>query len=184
LVRSPEACENISRSKQEFWDSKEGEKAKEILSESKSGLCYLLDEGYSERKSKAAYQAHVDDPTLADRKSESHLGVLLGDEHLEAIRKGKQELFESEEGERLREHFRGIRTGLYFDDEWRKNMSEARLKYWDSKEGLAEKERMSSRPPEEHPRWKGGFAGGYGFGWSALRDIILARDDSTYQGCG
>lgn len=32
--------------------------------------------------------------------------------------------------------------------------------------------------------WKGGYDGLYGYGWEAIRDLILARDNHTCQGCG
>lgn len=49
---------------------------------------------------------------------------------------------------------------------------------------LANNARIGKYSGENSPNWRGGYETRYGFGWWAIREDILGRDDYICQGCG
>lgn len=118
------------------------------LSEAHSGMCYLLDEGHSEKMTETQLKSYRDDPTRADRQSSTLSGLVRGSKDIENKRLAGLEFYRSEEGKRKKEMMSVLFSG------------------------------------EGNPSWKGGHDYNYGYGWSAIREFILIRDNFICQGCG
>ena len=146
-------------------------------SEAKLGLCFLLDEGHHEMMSEAHKQAYIDDPTLADRVGETHSGLcyLLDEGNYERRSEGQKQRWKDPEGH---ERHSEVMAGTVHSNEYSKQCSERQKRMWE------DPEYREAHSGENSPHWKGGFTGGYGYGWGAIREFILVRDGYTCQGCG
>jgi 5-methylcytosine-specific restriction endonuclease McrA len=76
-------------------------------------------------------------------------------------------------------------TGRTLSDSHKDSIREGMNRFYSSPEGtetlLRRSERYSGGSP---PRWKGGYTRNYGPYWSAVRGLIIIRDNHTCQGCG
>jgi hypothetical protein len=78
-----------------------------------------------------------------------------------------------------RERRSRLQTKLMEDPERREAISKAALKRYEDPEFLAK------ILGEGNPNWRGGISGGsYGYGWRAVAECILIRDDYICQLCG
>lgn len=151
------------------------------ISEAHSGMCYLLDEGVSERRSEAQRRSYLEDPTRADRVSESNSGKLqfLNKEYCQHQSEAARQAYLDDPTLAIR-HGQAL-SGLVRDSKAIENSSRGHYEFYSSKEGEEWRERMSR---ENSPNWKGGLRGRYGYGWDAISELIKARDHRTCQSCG
>lgn len=172
-----ELCEKISEGVKRAYQ--EDPTYAERNSESHQGLCYLLDEGFHERKSEGMKLAYLEDPTLRERISKATTGLVRTGQALDNITEGNRQKYIDDPtiGDRISGTLGG--TCKLLDREYCRRQSVALNKAYDENPELAERYRG-----ENHYNWKGGFTGGYGYGWSAIRDLILTRDNYTCQNCG
>jgi hypothetical protein len=104
--------------------------------------------------------------------ADARMGCVLSPEHREAIGNSLRGHPTSQETrERIsRGVLKAIRARPVEEEERRRqNISEA---LWGKYCG------------EDHWNWEGGYDSSYGYGWSAIRELILIRDNYTCQYCG
>lgn len=143
------------------------------LGRSNEGLKWTAD--MLDRQQKRMQEVFRNDPTIADRMSTSHLGMVRPKEDCDSISKGKTQFYK--DNPQMLEVCEG-NLDRVFSDSWIANMEKA----WTPRRRLEWSERMLG---EGNFNWKGGISGGkYGYGWSSVREIILVRDSFTCQVCG
>lgn len=128
------------------------------------------------------YFATKEGQAQARRSSEENTGRYLGVEHSRNVSKGI--IRAHEEDPTYAERTAAGLLGLERSSETREKVSQAKLRFWASEEGLKLRKRFSEEFSREgNPNWRGGYDP-FGWGWGAVRELILIRDDFTCKRCG
>lgn len=94
------------------------------VSKARSGLCFLLDEDYLEGKSKAQLQAYREDPTYANRISESLSGGFDSNETRRRKSKGQLQSYRDDPTRAVRQGESQVGKLQFLDKEYCKSVSE------------------------------------------------------------
>jgi len=121
-------------------------------------------------------------PEFKEKISMIMVGIIRSEGFCRSVSRGVKQAYIDDPT--LRERAGGSNFGNCLrpqtEDE-KEDKRQAMLEFYASERGQKLREERSG---EGSPNWKGGHNYKYGYGWDAVRDIILARDRHICQGCG